>query len=143
MRALLDVNVLIALLDPDHVHHRSATGWLVQNLHLGWASCPLTQNGCIRIMSQSAYPNGAAPGRIANRLREAMQAPAHEFWPDDIDGVASTALDWTVILGSRQLTDAYLLALAVRRGGRFVTLDRGVPLAAVQGAQPQALVVLD
>ena len=43
MRALLDVNVLIALLDPDHVHHRSATGWLVQNLHLGWASCPLTQ----------------------------------------------------------------------------------------------------
>ncbi len=69
MRALLDVNVLIALLDPDHVHHRSATGWLVQNLHLGWASCPLTQNGCIRIMSQPAYPNGAPPGRIASLLR--------------------------------------------------------------------------
>ncbi|HSM22906.1 MAG TPA: VapC toxin family PIN domain ribonuclease [Rubrivivax sp.] len=115
----------------------------MQNLHLGWASCPLTQNGCIRVMSQPAYPNGAPPGRIANRLREAMQVPAHEFWPDDVDGVASTALNWTVILGSRQLTDAYLLALAVRRGGRFVTLDRGVPLAAVEGAQPQALVVLD
>ena len=70
-------------------------------------------------------------------------APAHEFWPDDIDGVTSTTLDWAVILGSRQLTDAYLLALAVHRGGRFVTLDRGVPLAAVDGAQPQALVVLD
>ncbi|MDZ7589704.1 MAG: TA system VapC family ribonuclease toxin [Rubrivivax sp.] len=143
MRALLDVNVLIALLDPDHVHHRSATRWLVQNLHSGWASCPLTQNGCIRIMSQPAYPNGAPPGRIASRLREAMHTPAHEFWPDDLDGVASTALDWTVILSSRQLTDAYLLALAVRRGGRFVTLDRGVPLAAVEGAQPQSLVVLD
>lgn len=142
MRALLDVNVLIALLDPDHVHHRSATGWLVQNLHLGWASCPLTQNGCIRIMSQPAYPNGAPPGRIASLLREAMQAPAHEFWPDDIDGVTSTTLDWAVILGSRQLTDAYLLALAVRNTLRFVSLDRGLSLSTVRGARTEHLVSL-
>lgn len=143
MRALLDINVLIALLDADHPHHAWSARWLKANIKHGWASCPLTQNGCIRIMSQPAYPNGAPPGRIASLLREAMQAPAHEFWPDDIDGVTSTTLDWAVILGSRQLTDAYLLALAVHRGGRFVTLDRGVPLAAVDGAQPQALVVLD
>jgi len=143
MRALLDVNVLIALLDPDHVHHRSATAWLAANLHDGWASCPLTLNGCIRIMSLPAYPNGGAPGLIAGRLREAVQTPAHDFWPDDLNVVSDPVLDWRVVLGSRQLTDAYLLALAVRRGGRFVTLDRGVALAAVAGAAADALVVID
>ena len=94
-------------------------------------------------MAQPAYPNGAPPGVIAARLREAMAGKAHEFWPDDLNVVSDAALDWTQVLGSRQLTDAYLLALAVRHGGCFVTLDQGVPLAAVAGAQPESLVVLD
>jgi toxin-antitoxin system PIN domain toxin len=143
MRALLDVNILIALLDPDHIHHRSATAWLVAHLDAGWASCPLTLNGCIRIMSLPAYPNSAAPGLIVGRLREALQSPAHVFWPDDLNLASDPLFDWTVVLGSRQITDAYLLALAVRHGGRFVTLDRGVPLAAVAGAGPESLVVID
>ena len=143
MRALLDVNVLIALLDAGHIHHRSATSWLAAHLGEGWATCPITLNGCIRLMAQPAYPNGAPPGVIAARLREAMAGKAHEFWPDDLNVVSDAALDWTQVLGSRQLTDAYLLALAVRHGGCFVTLDQGVPLAAVAGAQPESLVVLD
>lgn len=141
-RALLDVNVLIALLDAAHIHHRKATDWLVANLRRGWATCPITQNGCIRIMSQSAYPNSAAPGVIAGRLQEAMAASAHEFWPDDLSVAAGKVLDWSSVLGSRQVTDAYLLALAVHHGGRFVTLDRGVALAAVPGASAISLVSL-
>lgn len=142
MRALLDVNVLIALLDAAHVHHREARAWLGDNIDDGWASCPITQNGCIRILSQHAYPGAQPPAAIAARLAEAVETRWHEFWPDDLSLVESGALDWQQILGSRQLTDAYLLALAVRRGGRLVTLDRAVPLAAVPGASEQHLVTL-
>ena len=71
MRALLDVNVLIALLDAAHVHHRLATAWLARELKFGWASCPITQLGCIRIMSQPAYPGALRTGDIATRLGEA------------------------------------------------------------------------
>ena len=142
MRALLDVNVLIALLDAAHVHHRVARAWLESNIEAGWASCPLTQNGCIRIMSQPGYPGSQPPGVIAARLAEAAATPWHEFWPDDLNGLESGALEWGRILGSRQLTDAYLLALAVRHGGRLVTLDRAVTLAAVPGAGERHLEVL-
>ena len=68
MRALLDVNVLIALLDADHMHHRAAIGWLERNVSAAWASCPITQSGCIRIMSQPRYPNPLPAGLVAERL---------------------------------------------------------------------------
>ena len=142
MRALLDVNVLIALLDAAHVHHREARAWLEGNITEGWASCPITQNGCIRILSQPAYPGAQPPAVIAARLAEAVTTRWHEFWADDLSAVASGVLDWQQILSSRQLTDAYLLALAVRRGGRLVSLDRAVPLAAVTGAADHHLVTL-
>jgi uncharacterized protein len=142
MRALLDVNVLIALLDAAHVHHGSARAWLEANIAAGWASCPLTQNGCIRILSQPAYPGAEAPAAVAARLAGAAGARWHEFWADDLSLLDPGVLDWRQLLGSRQLTDAYLLALAVRRGGRLVTLDRSVPLAAVPGATSQHLVRL-
>lgn len=79
MRALLDVNVLIALLDQGHVHHAVARAWLAANIGQGWASCPITQNGCIRTMSQSAYPAPLAPAQVAGRLRAATLAPDHAF----------------------------------------------------------------
>ena len=140
MRALLDVNVLIALLDAAHVHHRAARAWLEAHIALGWASCPITQNGCIRILSQPAYPGARPPATVAARLAEAVAARWHEFWPDDTSLLEPGVLDWRKVLGSRQLTDAYLLALAVRRGGCLVTLDRGVPRAAVPGAAEPNLV---
>jgi hypothetical protein len=142
MRALLDVNVLIALLDANHVHHRFATNWMEQNAVTGWASCPITQNGCIRIMSQSGYPNSVPAAAVASRLAEAAALPFHAFWVDDVSLLTPGQLDWMNILGSRQVTDAYLLALAVRHEGCLVTFDKGIPLAAVPGAQAANLKVI-
>jgi len=142
MRALLDVNVLIALLDAGHVHHGSATAWLAREIGHGWASCPITQNGAIRIMSQPAYPGPLPAAEVAARLSEAATGPAHEFWPADLDLLGNGTLDWSRVLGHRQVTDAYLLALAVRHGGRFVTLDRRIPIKAVRGAQADHLAVI-
>jgi toxin-antitoxin system PIN domain toxin len=141
-RALLDVNVLIALLDTDHLHHDTARNWLARNIDSGWASCPLTQNGCIRILSQPAYPGSWSPAAVAERLAEATVTPWHAFWPDSISLLDERMLDWNTVLTSRQVTDVYLLALAVRRRGRFVTFDRSVMVQSVTGAKSDHLVVL-
>jgi toxin-antitoxin system PIN domain toxin len=142
MRALLDVNLLIALLDGAHQHHGAARAWLEANIEPGWASCPITQSGCVRILSQPAYPGAETPADIARRLRDATDTRWHAFWSDDLSLVAAQTLDWRHVLGSRQLTDLYLLALAVRHGGRLVTLDRGMPLHAVPGAESHHLVTV-
>lgn len=142
MRALLDINVLIALLDAAHVHHRLASNWLANELDSGWATCPITQNGCIRIMSQPAYPGARPAADVASRLREAASLEHHAFWPDDVDLLRPLSLDWSQVLGHRQVTDAYLLALAVRHKGRFVTLDQRVHLATVPRARTEHLVAL-
>lgn len=142
MRALLDVNVLIALMDAAHVHHQLARSWLEENIQNGWASCPITQNGCIRILSQPTYPGSEPAAVIAARLADAADTPWHEFWPDNLSLLEQDCLDWKHVLGSRQITDAYLLAVAVHRGGRLVTLDRAVPLAVVPGAEERHLISL-
>jgi len=142
MRALLDVNMLIALLDGGHIHHRLATEWIEKNIGPGWASCPITQNGCMRIMSQSSYPNALPAAQVAARLAEATQHPSHQFWQDTISLLQPSGLKWDQVLSSRHVTDVYLLALAVERGGRLVTLDRGVPIEAISGALSSHLVVL-
>lgn len=143
MAALLDVNVLVALLDAGHLHHGTATRWLSEHLHEGWASCPLTQNGCIRILSQTAYPNRAPAAEVAARLTEATQHPAHHFWPDAVSLLSPGLMAWSKLLTGRHITDAYLLALAVENNGTFVTLDPGIPLAAVPVAQAAHRVVLE
>lgn len=142
MRALLDVNVLIALLDAAHVGHARAWGWLQRELGAGWASCPLTQNGCVRVMSQPAYPGAIAAAAVAARLSEATRDSSHAFWPDDVSLLDERVLDWSHVLGHRQVTDNYLLALAVRHRGRFVTFDERITGVAVRGAKPSHLVVL-
>ncbi len=142
MRALLDINVLIALLDSAHVHHKQAHTWLAGAQDSGWATCPITQNGVIRVMSQPAYPGGLKSAEVAERLREAADSLFHEFWPDDLSLLDRGVLNWAHMLGHRQVTDAYLLALAVGRGGRFVTLDRRISPAAVAGASARHLVTL-
>jgi toxin-antitoxin system PIN domain toxin len=142
MRGLLDVNVLIALLDSDHTLHARATEWFGEHASHGWASCPITQNGCVRIMSHAGYPNALPVAAVIERLAEAAAADYHEFWPDDISLLDTEIADPTRIHGPRQLTDLYLLALAVRHGGRFVTFDASVPLSPVSGAAERHLVVL-
>lgn len=142
MRALLDVNVLIALLDGGHIHHGQAMSWLEGEIQHGWASCPITQNGCVRIMSQPNYPAALPAAQIAERLTEASASPYHEFWPADVNLLGNGVIAWQRMLGHRQVTDAYLLALAVQHGGRLVTLDRRIDPDAVRGARPEHLVAL-
>lgn len=142
MRALLDINVLIALLDEQHIHHHLAHAWLAQNIQAGWASCPITQNGFIRIVSQPSYPNPVSVSDAAARLTEACQTEFHEYWTDDVSLVDTNDIDWSRILGSRQITDVYLLTLATHRGGCFVTLDRRVNATAVKSASEDHVVTL-
>ena len=89
MRALLDVNVLIALLDAGHAMHLRATEWLAKQSDYGWASCPLTQNGVVRIMSQPSYPTPRPAALVAQRLVSACLAPEHIFWSADVSLLAA------------------------------------------------------
>ncbi len=142
MRALLDINVLIALLDSDHPFHESASSWLKTQIASGWASCPLTQNGCVRIMSQPGYPNAVPASVIIERLRDAVADPSHVFWPDNVSLLDPGTVDATQVHGPRQVTDIYLLSLAFKNNGQFVTFDHGIPVAAVKGATTKHLLVL-
>ena len=142
MRALLDVNVLIALRDADHASHERAVSWFADHARSGWASCPITENGCIRVMSNASYPNCVPAKAVMERLVEACQGPLHQFWADDVSLLDPRITDFGRIHGPRQLTDVYLLALATRNGGAFVTFDAAVPLSAVRGAKRSQLVTL-
>ncbi len=141
-RALLDVNVLIALLDANHIHHAIAKQWLIENAAAGWASCPITQNGCVRILSAPKYPNATTVQDAIRRLSQATSMPAHVFWPDAFSLFEPGLINWQKALSSRTITDAYLLALAVKNQGRLVTFDRGITAEFVDGASPANLVVL-
>lgn len=141
-RSLLDVNVLLALLDSDHVDHERAGAWLDAEIAGGWASCAVTENGFVRIISQPRYPSPVSPSVAVGLLRAARHPELHEFWPCDVSVLDPAVVEPSRLHGPGQLTDAYLLALAVAHGGRFVTFDRGVVLTAVPGATPDHLVVL-
>lgn len=139
---LLDVNVLIALFDPDHVHHEAAHRWLQDHRSQGWATCPLTENGVVRILSNPAYsPAAERAQQVAERLEAFRSSGDHVFWPDNVS-LCDRAV-FHLIVGHRQLIDVYLLALARAYGGRLVTFDRSIPIGAVRGARPEDLEVVD
>jgi toxin-antitoxin system PIN domain toxin len=142
VRALFDVNALLALFDGAHPFHGSVRAWWHPNQTGGWATCPLTQNGFVRIMSQPRYLQSRSPIEAIAALRKGLDQPGHEFWPDDISITDDTLIDPAQILGPNQVTDVYLLALAVKYGGRLVTFDRGLPLRALRGAEARHLVIL-
>ena len=142
MRSLLDINLLLALLDVDHVDHTRTREWLDSEIHQGWASCAITQNGFVRVISQPRYPSPIPVAQAVQRLSRATQSEYHEFWPCDLTFLDSERVDATRVHGPRQVTDVYLLALAVACGGRFVTFDRTIPVGAVAGSVPDNLVVL-
>ena len=116
--------------------------WFARYAKEGWASCPLTQNGCVRIMSTPSYPNSKPVQALARRLAEACAERIHEFWPDGPSLLDSDVFDATRIHGPRQITDIYLLGLAVQHEGRFVTFDGRIPIQAVRKATDRNLVVL-
>jgi toxin-antitoxin system PIN domain toxin len=142
MRALLDVNVLIALHDRDHVHHERASEWFAAHARKGWASCPLTQNGCLRIMSQPAYPSAQPLAALLAMLRQSTSASFHEFWSDNASILDTGRFNQAHMHSHRQITDLYLLGLAVKNGGRLVSFDIRIPLTAVLGATQAHLVAL-
>lgn len=142
MRALLDVNVVVALLDRDHVDHRVARAWLEREIQHGWASCAITQNGVVRVMSQARYPNPVTTAEALDLLASAVRDSHHAYWPCDVSLLDPAVIDPSRLHGPRQVTDVYLLALATANGGRFVTFDDTVPVDAVPGAGAGNLVVL-
>jgi len=144
MRALLDVNVLVALIDPDHAFSNRAHGWLETDCQTGWSSCPLTENGVVRILSNPGYSKKIrnAPEWIISSLIRFTRDSDHVFWPDDVSLREPTVFEAGKILGSRQVSDLYLLGLAVKNGGRLVTFDEGINLAAVRGASVKNLHVI-
>lgn len=142
MRALLDVNVLLALFDPDHPHHLAANSWWTDEQGQGWASCPLTQNGFVRIISAPTYRRPLPIEEAIRLLRSQLLKPGHVFWPDDISLSDPSLFDHERLLSAKQITDVYLLALAVKNDGRLVTFDRSIAPAGVRGARAEHLVAL-
>lgn len=140
--ALLDINVLLALLDSDHVDHGRAHQWLDHEIDAGWASCAITQNGFVRIITQPRYPSPVSPATAIDLLARACDSRHHEFWPCDVSLLDELLVDRSRLHGPRQVTDAYLLALATAHDGRFATFDRSCPLSAVKNASGHHLAVL-
>ena len=141
--ALLDVNLLIALFDPDHVHHDIAHDWFADHRANGWATCGITENGLVRVLSNPSYPRG--PVRSADalaRLRVLCDSADHAFWDGTVSLRDSRVFNAAALSGYRQLTDVYLLGLAKTMGGLFVTLDRTIPLGAVVGSSRDDLAVI-
>lgn len=130
---LLDVNVLIALLDPHHVAHDLASGWFADHAGGGWASCPLTQNAVLRIVGSKSYDNSpGSPSAVLPSLLNLVASPGHEFWPDDFSLLDADIVAPERLLSGGQVTDTYLLAMAARRDGRLATLDRRLVTTAVR-----------
>lgn len=143
MLALLDVNVLVALFDPDHVHHDPAHAWLAENRGAGWATCPLTENGLVRILSNPSYSGRRTTVQDAvDRLAAFRTSGGHAFWTDSVSLCQEGLFIFPHVSGHHQLTDVYLLALAVQHGGRLATFDRRIRPDAVAGAGPDHLIHL-
>ena len=142
-RLLLDVNVWVALFDDAHVASSRANA-LIETPGIKIATCPLVENGVIRVLNLPSYGRRGALGIMAVRqqLVNACAALDHEFWPDDVSLRDDSAVDFTRVHGHNQITDLYLLALAVKRDGALITFDQNIPLHAVHGATSAHLQML-
>jgi predicted nucleic acid-binding protein len=132
----LDVNSLIAFFDHDHVHHTTMRRWFVNHYREGWATCPLTENGTIRVLSQSAYPSGRrSPADVIKLLRDLKDAQpgSHTFFSDSLSFTDEAVFEPSYVVRSVHLTDIYLLALASSRNAKLVSFDRHLPWQAIRG----------
>lgn len=141
--SLLDVNVLVALFDADHIHHELAHDWFAGHRTDGWATCTVTENGFVRLLANPGYGLGTMrPQEIIDRLGRFCASGHHEFWQDTVSLRDATLFKTSLVRGHGQLTDIYLLGLAKRIGGRLATFDGGIPLGAVVGASRETLQVI-
>ena len=137
---LLDINLLLALTDPMHIHHELSHQWFAKKGQQAWATCPLTENGFVRIASHPNYPNrpGDVPA-VLSILRQVCESSGHRLWPDDLSILE--ILEQEAIITHAQITDVYLLGLAVSKQGKLATLDRRIPVDAVSRG-PRAIEVI-
>jgi uncharacterized protein len=144
LRALFDVNALIALLHLEHSFHQAAHKWWAEYANNGWASCPITENGVIRIMSNPRYSKlvNFSIGDVTSLIRGFIDNSDHLFWPDEISVIDERIFDYEKVLGPGQLTDMYLLGLAAKRGGVLVSFDQSISTAAIIPASSRHLVVI-
>ncbi|MGH9533226.1 MAG: TA system VapC family ribonuclease toxin [Terriglobales bacterium] len=134
MAFLLDINVLIALMDPGHVLHDRAHRWFAATGRRRWASCPMTEAGVVRIVGHPRYPNSpGSPAAVVPLLSGLVALPGHEFWPDDVSLLDGNRVQGQRLLQSSQVTDSYLLALARAHGGALASFDAHLVTAAVPG----------
>jgi toxin-antitoxin system PIN domain toxin len=144
MTSLLDVNLLVALFNPDHIHHDLAHDWFAQEHRGGWATCPITEQGLVRILANPKYwTEFERTVTVLDRLRAFCASRHHRFWPDAVSLRDEKLFNLWHISGHRQLTDVYLLGLAKKMGGRLATFDRTIPLKAVIGATQKSMVVIE
>jgi toxin-antitoxin system PIN domain toxin len=141
--ALLDVNVLVALFDPDHVHHELAHDWFADHRRHGWATCPITENGLVRVLSNPTYAGSTLrPAVVTGALAQFCASGHHAFWPATLSLTDQRVFDLAFTSGHGQLTDVYLLGLARTMKGCLATFDRTIPVKAVVGATPAQLQVI-
>lgn len=133
---LLDVNVLIALVDPAHVQHDQAHEWFAQVGRKAFATCPLTENGLVRIVGHPRYPNSPGPPGVVLRSLVAIRSLAgHRFWPDDLSIADEGLIAAGLLTSHSRVTDSYLLALAHANGGRLATMDQKLATEVVRGGE--------
>jgi len=131
---LLDINVLLALADEGHEFHDAAWRWFPSARRDGWATCPLTENGFVRILGHPGHPSGLGSVAAARNVLESLcGAAGHSFWPDHLSLRNRRQFPQLDAAGAKTLTDLYLLALAGAKNGRFVTFDRRIPAKMVTG----------
>ena len=123
----------MALFDAYHVNHEEAHGWFASNGDGGWATCALTVNGCVRVLSNPAYPSSVTATKAVTYLRTLSLRGRHVFWRETVSLLDEKMFAAEFLLGHQKVADAYLLGMAVRHGGRLVTFDRAIPLRAVRG----------
>jgi toxin-antitoxin system PIN domain toxin len=142
-RFLLDVNFLIALVDPDHVHHDPAHAWFGTLADAEWLTCPITQNGAIRVVTGPKYVNG--PVRLPDAvesLRTVIAQGSHVFVPDEISLLDDVHIDATRLTSAAQITDTYLLALATSQVATFVTFEKRMITSAVVSPKVSILTLI-
>jgi toxin-antitoxin system PIN domain toxin len=141
--ALLDVNVLVALVTPEHVHHEIAHDWFADHHERGWATCAVTENGFVRVVTQLPRDESdLRPETAVEYLRRFCASKTHQFWPDRVSLTDSKVFKTAYLRGHRQVTDVYLLGLATTMRGCLVTFDSSIPLKAVVGATADHLQVI-
>lgn len=139
---LLDVSVLIALCDPLHECHESAVSWFQDTMAVGWATCPLTENGLVRILGHTAYPGGpGSPAKARLLLQALLRTAGHEFWTDELSIADASVFPTLGRTTSAILTDLYLLSLALHHGGRFATFDRRIDPSIIPGGRDGLVVI--